>query len=198
MDARFLRACHTPAELPPPSLLEVAVAGRSNCGKSSLINAVTGQSRLARVSSTPGRTQQIVFFFVQPATGEALHLVDLPGYGYAKSSKISQRDWAALVNHYIATRETLRVLLLLNDIRREPRVEEQDLLRWATERSLTPLVVLTKADKLSKSERRLAVDRAKRSFELPRRPLCCSIHDRESIDELRDALVSAVALAPEP
>jgi GTP-binding protein len=193
MDAHFLRACHTPAELPPPSLLEVAVAGRSNCGKSSMINAITGQPKLARVSSTPGRTQQIVFFVLQVTPGgDPLHLVDLPGYGYAKASKTAQRDWAALVNRYIATRETLRVLLLLNDVRREPRVEEQELLRWAADRGLTPLVVLTKADKLSKSARHLAIERAKRSLALPRRPLCCSIHDRESIAALRDALLALV------
>jgi GTP-binding protein len=192
MDARFLRACSSEADLPEPDLPEVAVAGRSNCGKSSLINALTGRSSLARTSSTPGRTQQIVFFEVSLPGAPAFWLVDLPGYGYAHASKEAQRRWIALVERYIETRSSLQVLVVLADLRREPAEEERSLLTWATERELASLVLLTKADKLSKSQRFGAVQRARRALSLDRTPLAVSTRDPESIVAARQALVDAI------
>jgi GTP-binding protein len=191
MNAQFARACSTLADLPPGDLTEAAVAGRSNCGKSSLINALVG-AKVARTSSTPGRTQQLVFFHVTAPQQAPFHLVDLPGYGYARASKVAKRAWGELVTRYIDTRPALRVLLLLSDVRREPAAEERDLLRWARDRDLVALVVLTKADKLSKSQRALVLENAKRALELPRRPLACSVHDPDSIAALRRALLSAI------
>ena len=189
MDARFLRACSSEADLPPPDLPEVAVAGRSNCGKSSLINALTGRTALARTSSTPGRTQQIVFFEVRLPDAPPFLLVDLPGYGYAHASKEAQRGWIALVERYIETRSTLAALLVLGDLRREPAEEEQALLRWAAERRLAPLVLLTKSDKLPKSQRFGAQQRARQALSLERAPLMVSTRDPESITAARIALV---------
>jgi len=195
MDARFILACSDPAQLPPPSLTEVGVAGRSNCGKSSLINAVCGQHALARISSTPGRTRQLVFFLVTPAQGEPFHLVDLPGYGYARVSRTQQQSWARLVNDYIDHRPTLRALLLLCDIRREPGQEEHDLITWAVARELDLCVVLTKADKLNKSQRFAAASRAKAALSLTRRPQLFSMHDGKAVASVREELLG---LAGEP
>jgi GTP-binding protein len=192
MDACFVAACNALSELPAPDLPEVAVAGRSNCGKSSLINAITGRSKLARTSSTPGRTQQIVFFRLLLGDGAPFYLVDLPGYGYARASKDKKRTWARLVTSYIETRPTLRVLFILNDARRAPAAEEQDLLHWAMERALCPIVVLTKADKLTKSQRPAATEAARRALGLARGPLLVSIHEPETVSTLRREVLDAV------
>jgi len=197
MNACFLRACHSAEDLPPPSLVEIAVAGRSNCGKSSLINAVTGQSRLAKTSSTPGRTRQIIYFHITPAGSGAqpFYLVDLPGYGYARAPRTEQQAWARLINRYIDRRDPLAALLLLGDIRREPQREELDLLGWAAQRGLATLVVLTKADKVTKSARFTAARRAKEALGLARRPLVFSVGDRQAVEELREALLGLAGLS---
>lgn len=186
MDARFIKACTRYRDLPPPSLPELAVAGRSNCGKSSLINAMTGVSKLARTSSTPGRTRQIIFFSLSLVEVGPIYLVDLPGYGYAKVSRTTRQSWAPLINQYIEQRTTLKALLLLLDIRRPPAGEERDLLSWIEDRGIHPLIVLTKADKLNKSQRFSAAQSAKHELGLDRRPLTFSIHQRQTITELRD------------
>ena len=187
MDARFVSSTPDTGSLPAPSLPELAVAGRSNCGKSSLINALTGRTRLARTSSTPGRTQELVFFQVQlTAGGQPFMLVDLPGYGYARVSKATKSAWGGLVDFYIQTRPTLRALLLLMDIRRKPEAEEQDLLRWADERGVPIQLVLTKADKLQKNQRFGAAQAVKRTLHLARRPLVVSVRDPEAVEALRE------------
>jgi GTP-binding protein len=196
MNARFVTACSRVEELPLLTVTEIAVAGRSNCGKSSLINALTGRSKLARTSSTPGRTRQLVFFSVTLPEVPPFLLVDLPGYGYAKVSKREQDAWADLVEGYIETRSSLQALAVLNDIRRAPAGEEQDLLRWAEERDLRTLVLLTKADKLGKSKRFGARESARSALGLKRRPLAVSIYEPRSIEELRRAFATLAATAP--
>lgn len=188
MDARFVRSCPDPSCFPPPELPELSVAGRSNCGKSSLINALTGRSKLARTSATPGRTQELVFFQLTFAGEEPFMLVDLPGYGYARVSKAVKRAWDELVTHYIASRSCLRAMLMLCDARRRPAAEEVDLLRWARDRELGVLVVLTKVDKLKKSQRFAAGTAAKEELGLARRPLLFTIRDQEAVAELRQAI----------
>ncbi|HOK07737.1 MAG TPA: ribosome biogenesis GTP-binding protein YihA/YsxC [Syntrophales bacterium] len=147
MSPYFLRAATGPAQFPRGTLPEVAVAGRSNVGKSSLINTLLGCRDLAKTSRTPGRTQAIVFFSVD----DRWLLVDLPGYGYAKVPEAVRRQWRPLVEAYLAGRETLRLLLLLIDIRRDVGEEERDLVSWLSHRGIPWLPVLTKADKLSRS-----------------------------------------------
>jgi len=193
MDAQFELACTRVADLPPPSLVELAVVGRSNCGKSSLINALTGQRRLAHTSSTPGRTRQLVFFRLRAPDVAPFFLVDLPGYGYAKASKAAQDAWATLVNDYIDTRQTLAALLLLADGRRAPGREERDLLRWGKTRGLHGLILLTKADKLNKSERFGAAQRWKTELGLAKRPLVVSVHDPATVALAREALLALLS-----
>jgi GTP-binding protein len=190
MDARFVRSCPDPGCFPDPLLPELAIAGRSNCGKSSLINALTGRTRLARTSSTPGRTQQVVFFQLTLPGAPPFSLVDLPGYGYAKVSKSMRRAWGQLVTHYIEERPTLQALLLLIDARRASAQEEDDLLRWSGDRGLELRVVLTKSDKLKKNQRFGVAQAAKRSLGLSRTPLLFSIRDDASVEALRELVAS--------
>lgn len=195
MDSLFLCACSRYAELPAASLPEVAVVGRSNCGKSSLINALVERKGLARTSSTPGRTQQIVVFRAH-MLGRALHLVDLPGYGFAKVPRPVRESWAELVGSYIDQRSSLHLMLLLMDVRRAPAQEETDLLRWARERGLAVIVALTKGDKLSKAQQRPALMRARGALELAEAPDLVSVKDRASVARLRSRLVEHLPAAP--
>ncbi|MBI2312843.1 MAG: YihA family ribosome biogenesis GTP-binding protein [Betaproteobacteria bacterium] len=145
--AAFFSAATLPEQLPPSDRAEVAFAGRSNAGKSSVINALTGRNRLAFVSKTPGRTQQVVFFRV----GEAGFLVDLPGYGYARVPRDVQRHWEELVAGYIRSRGGLRGLIVVMDARHPFTPLDLQLLKWITPGGVPLHVLLTKADKLSRS-----------------------------------------------
>ncbi len=137
---------------PPPTLPEVAVMGRSNVGKSSLLNRMVNRKQLARTSSTPGKTRLLHFFEVRTAE-RSLRLVDLPGYGYAKVSMGERKRWQTMIEAYLGGRETLRAALLLQDVRRMPGEEELDLLAWLAERQIPALVALTKVDKLKAKEK---------------------------------------------
>ncbi len=143
----FVKSATRLSEAPHLALPEVCVCGRSNVGKSSLLNTLTGRRQLARVSSTPGRTQLINFFNVQ----DQLTLVDLPGYGWAKVRRDQQAQWGHTIRGYLADRPQLRLALLLLDIRRDPGEEERQLLAWFTERGRRCLLVATKADKVPPS-----------------------------------------------
>ncbi len=131
--------------LPEPSLPEVAFAGRSNCGKSSLLNALTGRRSLARTSNTPGRTQQLNFFDL----AEKLWLVDMPGYGYARASKTDIAAWTRTVRDYLRGRATLRRLCLLVDGRHGIKANDDEMMQMLDTAAVSYLVVLTKVDKLS-------------------------------------------------
>ncbi len=134
--------------LPEPGLPEIAMMGRSNCGKSSLINVLVGRKRLARTSSTPGRTRNIFFFQVE----DSLDLVDLPGYGYARVSKTERAAWQRLVEGYLRGRTPLAGACLLLDVRRSFEQEEADLLAFMARERVPVLLVLTKADRLKRQE----------------------------------------------
>lgn len=146
--AAYRLAAHTPAQLPPDGGHEVAFAGRSNAGKSSALNALCHQNALARVSKTPGRTQQLVFFQVEPHPDR--YLVDLPGYGYAKVPKDLQAHWQAFIAGYFASRQALRGLVVVMDIRHPLRDYDRQMLGYAVERGLPAHALLTKADKLGR------------------------------------------------
>jgi GTP-binding protein len=135
--------------IPPAGLQEVAFAGRSNVGKSSLINAVLRRKSLARVSQTPGATRQINFF----ALGEKLVLVDLPGYGFAQASKSLARAWQSLIFSYLRGRTCLKRVILLIDARRGLMPADSEAMRILDEAAVSYLVVLTKLDKLAETER---------------------------------------------
>lgn len=147
--AEFVTSAVKPAQYPEALLPEVAFAGRSNVGKSSLINTLVNRKRLVKTSSTPGRTQLINFFDVNGA----LSLVDLPGYGYAKVPAAVRRQWGPMIETYLKGRPSLKAVVLLLDIRRTPGLEEQNFIDWLELYHRKPILVLTKADKLSKSAR---------------------------------------------
>jgi len=147
--AEFVTSATKPDQYPPSGIPEVAFAGRSNVGKSTLINSLVNRLRLVKTSNTPGRTQLINFFVVN----EAFRFVDLPGYGYARVPAAIQRQWGPMIETYLTSRADLRGLILLVDIRRKPAREEDDLIRWLQHHRLPFRVVATKADKLSRNQR---------------------------------------------
>lgn len=144
-NAEFLISAHNQAQFPPDRGREVAFAGRSNTGKSSVINSITGKKSLARVSKTPGRTQQINFFSVK----DGVRIVDLPGYGYARVPDSMKRHWAKLINTYFEQRRSLRGLVLITDIRRRLTDYDKQMLEWTGHNQLPVCILLNKADKLS-------------------------------------------------
>ncbi len=144
---RFIKSAVQPAHYPDYEFPEIAFAGRSNVGKSSLINTLIQRRDMVKTSSKPGCTQLINFFLIN----EALSFVDLPGYGYAKVSQKIRAHWQPMIHRYLAERKNLLGLILLTDIRRGPEKEEDELTRWMEDHDLPYLMVLTKADKLSKS-----------------------------------------------
>ncbi|MCG2762944.1 MAG: ribosome biogenesis GTP-binding protein YihA/YsxC [Desulfarculaceae bacterium] len=148
-NAEFITTAAKPSGYPPPGPPEVAFAGRSNVGKSSLINTLTKRNKLVRVSGTPGRTQHINFFSIHHDT---LRLVDLPGYGYAKVPKAIKAAWRPMVEAYLSGRETLAGVVVILDIRREPTADDLMLLGWLRALQITILIAVTKADKLSNNQ----------------------------------------------
>jgi len=145
--AVFIKSAARPADFPPDTGREVAFVGRSNSGKSTAVNVVTGARKLARVSKTPGRTQLLNFF----AFGEERRLVDLPGYGYARVAPEVQALWRKSLEAYLSTRVSLTGLVVTMDIRRGMTPLDETLLRWLEPRELPVAVLLTKADKLSRA-----------------------------------------------
>jgi len=142
-NTEFIKSAAKPAHYPPATLPEIAFAGRSNVGKSSLINVLVNRKNLVRTSSTPGRTQLINFFI----------LVDLPGYGYAKVPLAVKREWGPMMESYLSSRYTLRGTVLILDIRRVPAAEDRQMLDWLRAYDIEPILVVTKCDKVSRNER---------------------------------------------
>ncbi|MGN6105014.1 MAG: ribosome biogenesis GTP-binding protein YihA/YsxC [Kofleriaceae bacterium] len=188
--AKFITSAAAPSDFPPPSLPELAVVGRSNVGKSSLINALVGQDGLARTSRTPGRTRLLNWFEV--GSSPRFFLVDLPGYGYAQVNQATRESWRPLIETYLSGRKTLAGVLLLIDIRRNAEDEELDFVPWLAEREVPIVVALTKADKLPKNKRTIEVMRAKKLLGLRRDPLAVSTLSSEGIDPLFRACLGAI------
>ncbi|MDJ0802197.1 MAG: ribosome biogenesis GTP-binding protein YihA/YsxC [Desulfobacterales bacterium] len=145
--AEFITSAVKPSQYPPADRPEIAFAGRSNVGKSSLINKLVNRRRLVKTSSTPGRTQLVNFFLIN----QAFRFVDLPGYGYAKVPAGVKRQWGAMIETYLTQRPCLQGLILIVDIRRTPGREEDDLLHWLDHHGIACRLVATKADKLSRN-----------------------------------------------
>jgi GTP-binding protein len=146
-DARFIKSVYHLPDLPKPLLPELAFSGRSNVGKSSLINVLLNRKGFAKTSSTPGRTQSINFMEIN----SSFYFVDLPGYGYANVPLAVRKKWQPLIEGYLAQRTTLRLLVLLADIRREPQEDEELFVAWLKQLEIPLLVVLTKIDKVKKN-----------------------------------------------
>jgi GTP-binding protein len=146
--AEFVTSATKPAQYPPEGLPEIAFAGRSNVGKSSLINTLVHRKHLVKISATPGRTQLINFFDIN----NNLTFVDLPGYGYARVPVSVRKKWGPMIETYLSSRQTLKGVVIIMDIRRQPRDEEQNLIHWLEHFSIAQILVLTKTDKLSKTK----------------------------------------------
>jgi GTP-binding protein len=179
--------------LPPPGPPEIAFAGRSNVGKSSLINAVAGRRALARVSNTPGRTQQINFF----AVGDRMIVVDLPGYGYAEAPKDTVAGWTQLIRWYLKGRVTLRNAILLIDSRHGIKPNDDEIMTMLDRAAVPYQIVLTKADKLGPGQ--IGRMRAATEAGLKKHPaartavLVTSAEKGTGIEELRELIVELIA-----
>ncbi|AWN73004.1 TPA: ribosome biogenesis GTP-binding protein YihA/YsxC [Legionella anisa] len=160
--AVFLKSAARVSHLPEDSGYEVAFAGRSNAGKSSALNCLTNIKNLARTSKTPGRTQLINLFEID----EARRLVDLPGYGYAKVALQVKMEWQKNLAHYLEVRQSLKGLILLMDIRHPLKDLDLMMVDWALERELPVHILLTKSDKLSRSEVKNTLLKVRRYYEL--------------------------------
>lgn len=177
----------------PGDLPQVAIAGRSNCGKSSLINAVMGRKKLARVSQTPGKTREINFYEVN----EEFFVVDLPGYGYARAPEDMRERWPVLIDAFLNDNPRLEGVVLLLDARRGVLPADQRLLSFLAEQETPVLYVLTKIDKLNRAGQRAAVEAVRSALEAPAdQVLATSARTKEGLDSLVESIFALVT--PDP
>jgi GTP-binding protein len=190
--AEFVISAASPTQFPKTSFPEIAFAGRSNVGKSSLLNSLVGRKGLAKISATPGKTRQINFFRIN----DRFQFADLPGYGYAKVARTEREEWARLIETYLTQRTQLRMVVSLSDIRHEPPALDRDMFTWLEAIGRDFIVVLTKYDKVSP---KLAEDRVAELRELTagmqhcRLVLPFSSQTRFNLDKLVGIIGSVVA-----
>ena len=182
MDVEFIKSAFKEEHYPSPDRPEVAFAGKSNVGKSSLLNTLVNRRKLARISSTPGRTQALNFF----RFGKTLYLVDLPGYGFAKVPTKVKKSWGLMVEDYLRTRKNLKAVVVILDIRRDPSAGDEDLINWLNHYNIEPILVFTKADKISRQQTRRRANLITSglkgvSFSTP---IIFSSHTRQGVAEL--------------
>jgi GTP-binding protein len=183
----FYRAAYKASDFPDDKRPQFAMVGRSNVGKSSLINAVLKRKAIARVSQTPGKTQAIHFYLVN----NRFHIVDLPGYGYARVPKPMMASWRQLVNAYLVEANMLRLMFLLLDARRTPSDQDKQMHRWTVAAGIDERIVLTKSDKLSTNQ--MTKSKATIATELEVQPasiIPSSVVTKKGIDEVRREIAS--------
>lgn len=190
--AGFLKCCGTVDQFPKSRLPEIAMAGRSNVGKSSAINCLLNRNGLAKVGKVPGKTQTINFYEVETNQGP-FELVDLPGYGFAKVPEHIQKQWIPLIEQFFETRTTLRGVILLVDIR---RVQEQDrkMIQWLEHLQIPYLVVATKADKVTRGKRTAAIQELRRDLGNSRDPILLSAQTGEGKQLILDQIQSLLGV----
>lgn len=194
---RTLRAEHlgsgrTAAHWPRPDHPEYAFIGRSNVGKSSLLNMLVGQRKLARVSNTPGRTRNVEHFLVHGQGGRPWLLADLPGYGFAKVAKDERAAWQRMLHAYLLERENLHCVLLLVDVRLEPQRSDLDMIQWLGERGIPFVLVFTKCDKLSQPKVVAATARYRRELKRTWEQLPTMFLTSAETGQGRDALLEFI------
>jgi GTP-binding protein len=178
----FHRAAYRPEDFPRDKRPQFAIVGRSNVGKSSLINALINRKGMARVSQTPGKTQAVQFYLVN----DRFYLVDLPGYGYARVPKEMKKQWGELVRGYLDSSDDIRLLLLLLDVRRTPGEHDLQMHEWTTTAGIDEKVVLTKADKLSNQQLMKSRDAIAKELGIGSADLiAASAVTRKGIEEIR-------------
>jgi GTP-binding protein len=188
-EARFLLSAWQPEQFPADSGAEVAFAGRSNAGKSSALNAITGRVGLARTSKTPGRTQLINFFGLD---GEH-RLADLPGYGYAKVPAEMQRHWQELLSRYVEARESLAGLVIVMDARRPLTDFDIQMLEWSRAHELPAHLLLTKADKLNRGEANMTLKKVRAATEAIATAQLFSAVAKQGVEEARQRVLGLLA-----
>jgi GTP-binding protein len=190
--ASFITSAPALASCPPSEWPEIAFAGRSNVGKSSLINCLLNRKGLVRTSSTPGRTQLLNYF----AINEALYFVDLPGYGFARAPRSVREKWQPMVHGYLQGRESLRAVVWLLDVRRDPSPEDLEFLDWLEESEIPTIPVITKVDKVSKNELARSLTKIAHRTGLPKELLTpFSVQSRQGHKEVWELIT--LSLDPE-
>ena len=182
--------CGITSKLPENLLPEIAFAGKSNVGKSSLINGLMNRKSLARTSSQPGKTQTINFYNIN----EALYFVDLPGYGYAKVSESIKEKWGKMIENYLHKSKQLRTVFLLIDIRHEPSANDKNMYEWINYNGYEPVIIATKLDKINRSQRAKHIKMIREGLGMPKTglifPFSAATKDgRDEIWEYIDSLV---------
>jgi len=189
VSTEFVKSATRPVNYPESDLPEIAFAGRSNVGKSSLINVLVNRRNLVRTSSTPGRTQLINFF----AVNGTFSLVDLPGYGFAKVPLAVKKQWGPMMRTYLETRENLRAVIFIFDIRRVPREEDIQMLDWLEEFSVPTIPVVTKIDKLPRGQRDRHLKQIAEVSGLPKDAFTLfSAHSREGAEAVWELIEAAL------
>lgn len=195
LDAEFVTTAMKVAQLPPPLYAEVAFAGRSNVGKSSLINSLAQRKKLARTSSTPGCTRGMNLFRLTLRGDARIDFVDLPGYGFAARSKSERLSWGPMIENFLEKRVGLRGVILLVDVRRGLEAEERELLDYLTHIKQKAIIVATKTDRLAVNQRKPAAMKLAREGGVHALPF--SSHTGEGRDALWKAITALGAIMPE-
>jgi len=194
LSAEFMTSAAGPRQFPEDERPQVAFSGRSNVGKSSLINAVLNRKSLVKTSATPGKTQLVNFFLIN----NEFYCVDLPGYGYAKAPRSVVDAWAPMIEGYVRDSPQIRVVVVLLDIRREPDERDKRLIEWLSHYGVPAFYVLTKADKVKKNEAAQARMSIAKKLGLAEPPLLTSVKTGQGIVELKAEIAKRLNRQPDP